>query len=83
MYPIILNNSEVDDLDLTILKMVDQGSTVREIGSIINRSPAAVQERLVALEQKDLITAPPQKQMHRSRKLTNRGTLLMNVNGLK
>lgn len=82
MYPIILN-TEVDDLDLTILKLIEQGSTVREIGGVIDRSPAAVQGRLVALEQKDLVTAPPQKQMHRSRRLTQRGQILLNANGIK
>jgi predicted MarR family transcription regulator len=53
-------------------------TSIREICDLILiRAPSAVMYRLEKLEGLELLDPPPAKGMHRSRKITEKGTLLL------
>jgi len=77
--PVIVSQG-IGDIDLMILKMIDDRKTVREIGKVIGRAPSAVQAYLVKLEGEGLVTPPTSPRAHRARSITSKAGMLLNAN---
>lgn len=73
-------NTRYDDIDLMIMKMVGDNSSVREMAGAVGRGVATVHTRLNNLEDAGLVNPPPKKNMHRARTLTRQGEYILSAN---
>lgn len=69
-----------DDIDLMIMKMVGDNSSVREMSQAVGRGVSSVHSRLNNLEEAGLVKPPPKKNMHRARQLTQQGEYVLSAN---
>lgn len=73
-------NERFDNVDLMLLKMVNENGSVREMSSAVGKSISTVHNRLENLQEAGLVTPPPKPQMHRSRALTQQGEIILSAN---
>jgi predicted MarR family transcription regulator len=76
---------EIDHKDLLILSTFykNPATSVRDICALVLiKAPSAVMYRLRKLEELELLAPPPEGGMHRSRKITSKGTILLEKQGL-
>jgi predicted transcriptional regulator len=73
-------NQRFDNIDLMILKMVGDNSSIREMAGAVGRGPTSVHNRLGNLQNAGLVNSQPQK--HRARNLTDQGKVILTANGI-
>jgi len=71
----------MDTIDETLIKMVVQHSSIKEMATMVGRSNGGVKLRLTALIKEGYILGPPKPGMARSYQITAKGIEYMHNQG--
>lgn len=75
-------NDAFSDIDILIMRCINDGCSIRETAAQVGRSIATVHGRMVKLEEANMVVPPPARQQHRNRKLTENGVRYLTMEGI-